>query len=286
VGLGGWAAGYGLGGAAPWATMERVNPFARDTERNWRANTGVLTHGTDRAGSALAGTPGSVNEQFLFWAYPGLDPTELPFPLALLPFTLDLSDLGEILELVDPAGNVVDTANADRPDRDGWAAGYGLHGALPFATMERMDPSLPDLDHYWDANQHVVIHGLDANEVCLTATARIANERLTMRYQTVQSVQSVPQGQILSVAVGGMPDLEAPGCAPHVALMAAESPAGGAGEIHEILPKAWVLERLGLTDNYRIHIATAELNPGLYYLWIATGDGRYRLISFAITQAR
>jgi len=152
--------------------------------------------------------------------------------------------------------------------------------------MERMDPSLPDLDHYWDANQHVVIHGLDANEVCLTATARIANERLTMRYQTVQSVQSVPQGQILSVAVGGMPDLEAPGCAPHVALMAAESPAGGAGEIHEILPKAWVLERLGLTDNYRIHIATAELNPGLYYLWIATGDGRYRLIAFAITQAR
>ncbi|MGQ9700398.1 MAG: hypothetical protein ACUVQS_04990 [Candidatus Bipolaricaulaceae bacterium] len=160
------------------------------------------------------GTAGGVNERFLLWGYPEVNPLELPPFLEFLPFAMDLSDRGAVLELVGPAGNVVDTANADQPDRNGWAAGNLLDGALVFSTMERLDPSLPDLDRYWDANEHIVIYGIDADGVCLTATARTPNERLTMRRPIPQPVQRVPQGQIFTVALGECPTWKPQGVLP------------------------------------------------------------------------
>ncbi|MGQ9700397.1 MAG: hypothetical protein ACUVQS_04985 [Candidatus Bipolaricaulaceae bacterium] len=67
--------------------------------------------------------------------------------------------------------------------------------------------------------------------------------------------------------------------------MSAERLAGGSGEAQTIFPNAWSWEHLGGTDDYRIQIFTAELIPGLYYLWIATDDSRYRLVTFNVTEA-
>ena len=284
VGMGGWAAGYGVGGAQRYATMERVNPFARDTEWNWRANTGSLTHGTDRAGNALMGTPGAVNEQFLFWAYPGVNPTEFPSGLASLPFTLDLCDRGEVLELVDPSGNVVDTANADNPHRDGWAAGYGLHGAHPFATMERVAPWLPDLDEHWTPNQYIVINGFDAQGGCLVGTARATNEPVVIGHVSGQALPVVRRGELLTIAVVAPALRDEVPCLPRAVLTRTDEVAGGAGALLPLAGGQWTLEgkRVGPTDNFLFELSTAELEPGTYRLWISLGEGRFRAVSFEV----
>ncbi len=286
LGRPGWTSGYGLGNAHPYATMERVNPFAHDAEHNWRANSGTLTYGTDRDGTPLVATPRVVNEQFLLWAYPEVDPTELPSDLAYLPFTLDLSDLGEVLELVDPAGNIVDTANADNSDRDGWAVGYGLHGALPFATMERVDPSLPDLDGHWDANQYIVINGLDTDEVCLVATARTTNEPVLLRSADDQAAQVVERGDVVTVAVVAPTACDNTPCLPHAVLIRADDVAGGAGAVlpPDLEQRVLVGRRIEPTDNYRFQFATADLEPGTYRLWISLGSTLFRVLTFEVVE--
>jgi len=279
LGRPGWASGYGLGNAHPHATMERVNPFARDAEHNWQANSGTLTRGTDRDGTPLVASPRAVNEQFLLWAYPEVDPTALPSDLAYLPFILELSDRGEVLELVDPAGNVVDTANADHPERDGWAAGYGLYRSPPFGTMERVDPSLADLDDNWDGNHYIVINGLDAGEVCLVATARTTNEPVLIRAAEDGVPQVVRRGEVITVAVVA-PRL------PHAVVTQVDGVVGGAGAPlpPEQAQRVLVGRRIEPTDNYQFQFATADLEPGTYRLWISLGNTLFRLLTFEIVE--
>ncbi|GAB4308368.1 MAG: hypothetical protein Kow0097_08940 [Candidatus Bipolaricaulota bacterium] len=288
IGVGGWAAGYGLDGALPYATMERVNPFERDHELNWRPNTGVLSRGHDREGSALTASPRSVNEQTLLGAYPDVDPAGFPKDLVALPLTLELSNLGEVLELVDPLGRIVDTANADDPDRDGWAAGYGLYGAREFATMERVDPSLPDLDEHWDPNRYIVINGLDSQQVCLVATARAANEPVVIGHIPGQALQVVRRGELLTVAVVAPALCDEVPCLPHAVLTQADEVAGGAGAV---LPREGgqrTLEgkRVGRTDNFLFELSTAELEPGIYRLWISLGNGLLRALAFEVVPSQ
>ena len=83
---------------------------------------------------------------------------------------LELSDEGEVVELVNAAGNVVDTANAD-PAVEGWAAG----DAAICATMERKDPLAEDTADNWHTNLGVVTHGHDAQKMPLAATAGTLN---------------------------------------------------------------------------------------------------------------
>jgi large repetitive protein len=62
-----------------------------------------------------------------------------------------LSDAGETLLLLDPLGEVVDTANAwpQEAPRRAWPAGGNQHGDSPFSTMERIDPTAPDHPSNW-----------------------------------------------------------------------------------------------------------------------------------------
>jgi VCBS repeat-containing protein len=83
---------------------------------------------------------------------------------------LELSDEGEVIELVNAAGDVVDTANAD-PSVAGWVAG----DAAIRATMERKDPLAEDTADNWHTNLGVVTHGRDAQEMPLAATAGTLN---------------------------------------------------------------------------------------------------------------
>ncbi|MCX6100454.1 MAG: lamin tail domain-containing protein, partial [Candidatus Bipolaricaulota bacterium] len=52
------------------------------------------------------------------------------------PYSLALAPEGDVMQLLDPVGSVIDTANAFEPIQNGWPAG----DATTFASMERTDP--------------------------------------------------------------------------------------------------------------------------------------------------
>ncbi|MBC7343966.1 MAG: cadherin-like domain-containing protein, partial [Clostridia bacterium] len=78
---------------------------------------------------------------------------------------------GDVVELLDPSGRVVDTANAD-PRVEGWAAG----ALVPPRTMERKAPQFPDLQENWWTNLGLVVWGRDANNTTIMGTALALNE--------------------------------------------------------------------------------------------------------------
>jgi hypothetical protein len=131
-------------GSSMW-TFERVSDWER-------SDFYLLERATDRAVSDV--------------------PADLVYDHRLpLSRTLDLSDSGETIELVDPYGCVADTANADHPERDGWAAG----DLATRATMERTDPQKSDLDPNWHTNLGLFVQGSDAQGRALFGTARGEN---------------------------------------------------------------------------------------------------------------
>ncbi len=50
-------------GLPPYATMERVDPFAEGTDANWATNDGVIRNGHDAQGNPINGTPKAENSQ-------------------------------------------------------------------------------------------------------------------------------------------------------------------------------------------------------------------------------
>jgi len=56
-----WPAGTGRDGEPPYASMERIDPFSRDSADNWGTNDGVHRNGYDAAGNPINGTPGELN---------------------------------------------------------------------------------------------------------------------------------------------------------------------------------------------------------------------------------
>ncbi|MFO8033752.1 MAG: lamin tail domain-containing protein, partial [Candidatus Bipolaricaulota bacterium] len=267
----GWEAGYRQDGAAPYATMERVNVFQSDTAQNWRANQGIISRGVDREGNALVGTPRAVNERTLLWAYPSrflarIDAEVDPAELVTLPFgDLELSSQGEVLELVDAAGVVVDTANADRPERDGWAAGYGIDETPPFGTMERVDPGVPDIDENWRTSAEITVSGLDDDGTVIMGTPRMRNEDLWLRELAAQEEYSVTRGQPYAVVVPAS-RVDTPEVLPWVALVKVDPDA----------PKySWerfdgaVTEPVPETPPYRWVVDTSDLPKGSYQLWLS-----------------
>lgn len=75
----------------------------------------------------------------------------VPARLADMVYTGALTDEGEILYLYDDTERLMDTANAccgDDPEQP-WPAGADAYGIPPFASMERIDPTIPDGPSNW-----------------------------------------------------------------------------------------------------------------------------------------
>jgi hypothetical protein len=84
-------------------------------------------------------------------------------------YTGAMDQSGEVLQLLDVAGNLVDTANlAGGP----WPAGSLGPGNY---SMERADPALPDIPTNWADNNGVIRNGLDAQSDPLNGTSRQPN---------------------------------------------------------------------------------------------------------------
>lgn len=94
-------------------------------------------------------------------------------------YTGALRNSGEELRLVDPEGNVVDTANLGG-EGQGWPAGTTgdvAEGEVPFASMERVDPTAPDRPENWASNDGVIRNGRDAEGNLINGTPKAENSR-------------------------------------------------------------------------------------------------------------
>jgi len=100
----------------------------------------------------------------------------------------DLDDLGDVIELVDPSGCIVDTANADTPERDGWIAG----ALVPAATMERSDPSDFDLDENWHTNLGLVRTEIDAWGNLIHGTPKRENSPILSEAVAAEGIGPTP----------------------------------------------------------------------------------------------
>jgi hypothetical protein len=93
-----------------------------------------------------------------------------------------LNNDGMLIELIDPTGEVVNTANAG--EEAGWAAGNGKTEDLPYATMERVDPLAADTPDNWRSNEGTLTCGHDAKGNALNGTPKAKNAA-TIVFETV-----------------------------------------------------------------------------------------------------
>ena len=117
---------------------------------------------------------------------------------ASLIYTKPLNNGGMLIELLDPTGEVVDTANAGQ--ESGWAAGSDKDGDLPYATMERVDSLAADTPDNWRSNEGTLTCGHDAKGNTLNGTPKAKNAA-TIVFETVPVVavlSPVADGEVLS----------------------------------------------------------------------------------------
>ncbi|RME33914.1 MAG: DUF11 domain-containing protein [Thermoflexia bacterium] len=84
-------------------------------------------------------------------------------------FSGALSNDGEVLELRDAFGEMVDTANADG---GGWPAGQA---SPERRSMERINPAGPDIPENWATNNGIIRNGIDACGYPISGTPKALN---------------------------------------------------------------------------------------------------------------
>jgi len=186
--------------------------------------------------------------------------------------SLDLSDLGEIIMLVNENEEVIDTANASNLGRNGWVAG----STTTKGSMERIDPLKPDTADNWQTNFGLVIAGDDSAGHPLRATPGITNSPDLGSIQAIAMIapMSVRAGQVLQSdfsltrqdrRIAGWPWISVvrPG-------FTGISGAGGAIDY-----TAYAFSGSHQSDNqYALEITTSNLSTGSYSFWIIYGFGR------------
>ncbi|MDH7505022.1 MAG: PKD domain-containing protein [Candidatus Acetothermia bacterium] len=83
-----------------------------------------------------------------------------------------LTNSGEALRLLDPEGELIDSANGDGGP---WPGGTEAQGKPPYASMERIDPTKEDTDANWASNDGTHRCGLDARGNPLNGTPKATN---------------------------------------------------------------------------------------------------------------
>jgi len=185
---------------------------------------------------------------------------------------LDLSDLGEIVMLVNEYGEVVDTANASNLGRNGWVAG----STATRGSMERIDPLKPDTADNWQTNFGLVIQGEDAAGHPLRATPGVVNSPDLASASSVTSIlpTTVRVGEILQVDFSlSRQDRRGTGW-PWISVIrpgfTGVSGAGGAVDY-----TSYAFSGIHQTDSlYSLEIGTNNLSMGSYNFWIIYGLGQ------------
>jgi len=194
---------------------------------------------------------------------------------------LELSDLGEIVMLVNQSGEVVDTANASKLGRNGWVAG----NAATFATMERIDALGEDVAVNWNTNMGLVIHGEDARDRPLRATAGEPNSPVIEAIQANAGIAPamIRSGEALKVdftlprqerKTTGWPwiSISRPGF----------TGVAGTGGSSDVAGYSFSGGYEG-GEQYALDIGTENLPPGSYTFWIIYGNGEAVLLPIIVT---
>jgi VCBS repeat-containing protein len=176
---------------------------------------------------------------------------------------------GDVVELLNEKGELVDTANADPQRLGGWAAG----NTLP-ASMERKSPFLPDLDENWHTNLGIVSFGKDRKGNDLTATARNPNEPEILAIAGETLVVERGQKVALSRFVPNAPEAK-------VVVLRADV-AGGAGALVPFDNEAFELRYDELVKTAVALLDTKALEPGAYKVVVTLGAGQYAVFSLVV----
>jgi len=193
---------------------------------------------------------------------------------------LELWDDGAIMELVNAAGDVVDTANAYAAPRVGWPAG----DAATHGTMERTNALGPDEPGNWHTNIGITTRGTDAEGRPLIATANALNsqslEEWTVFTQLDPSVRFA--GSRLDVGLELMQAERRESGWPWIRVTRpiASSVTGGGAAVE--MPSSYSFSGRFSVDRYWLGIDTAGLAPGVHLIWIVYGEGEAVLVPIMI----
>lgn len=192
-----------------------------------------------------------------------------------------LNNDGMLIELLDPMGEVVDTANAGQ--ETGWAAGSGTSDDLPYATMERIDPLAADTPNNWRSNEGTLTCGHDVEGNTLNGTPKAKNAA-TIVFEAVPVVEllsPVTDGEVVSGDfVINWTAIDPDGSADQLLLIDILLSEDG-GETWEMIVEglvggsyAWDTTTLPNGDTYQVKVAATDTDGNL-------GEGTSPLFSIA-----
>lgn len=188
------------------------------------------------------------------------------------PYLLNLPDEGAVILLIDAAGNVVDTANADAASAGGRPAG----DARTRATMERSNPLAGDTADNWHTNPGVIVYGRDSTGRRMAATAGKPNspsiDELIFLAETRTILHRAGERVVVTLEQIRREDRPA-------IRVAALGPVavGGGGMVPDI-----AFSRRHTDEGLRLTIETEILPTGTYFIWITGGEGEVFLVPFVI----
>jgi len=194
--------------------------------------------------------------------------------------TLELSDQGEIIMLMNPEGEIVDTANASFVGRDGWAGG----NAATFATMERIDPLQPDAGDNWNTNMGVVSFGIDASNRLLTATPGGANSPNLESFELISNLAPTQwkTGEPIRVRFPLSRQERRQTGWPWIRAIGPQNLSIGAGGSSSLAGYTFSGHHEG-KDDYILDIGTTDLPPGEHAFWIVYGPGQALFVPVLLT---
>ena len=174
----------------------------------------------------------------------------------------DLDDRGDVIELVDPTGCIVDTASAGDLERGGWIAGT----LWPPATMERTDPFELDLDENWHTNLGLVRTEMDAWGNLIHGTPKRENSPILSDAVAAQGFEATrhPMGEPIELRFDPLPEWPIGERLWHVVVT---TPA-----LDEVQMAEWTVERADDGDTI-VRIASNQLPITLVHMWVRTPSG-------------
>jgi hypothetical protein len=178
-----------------------------------------------------------------------------------------LPEEGAILELIGPSGCLVDTANIERLDDEGWSAG----SIDPLASMERTDLLIEDADDNWHTNLGLIRNGWDAFGNLLHGTPKVANSPILAEVADGISDEAVrtPAGEPIQLPFIANPLWSADPELWRVVITRALR--------DDVLPAAWeVVEQTDGSTSILVQSHLLPLNVPLY-LWVRTPTGEVLL---------
>ena len=189
-------------------------------------------------------------------------------------YMMELSDRGEIIELLNDDGELIDTANTSNTWHDNWDGG----SVDAFASMERIDPLGPDVPENWQTNFGIIVFGLDAGGRPLKATAGRANSPTLEEIHSLVDVQPTRyrSGELVSVAI---------------AVSTEDSPASNHPSIYVTQPGGAEAIDQRSSDfifghheegSYVLEVDTSFLQPEEYAIWIVFDYGATILVPIVV----